>query len=136
MSLWSQVPRKEYLCRASSNSIPFVVSASAILCPHSVIHTTVRMRRYWYHISSFEFHELGKERQNYIKISSLPHNKECITIQMVALNSGIIVLEYDFHKTSVSTIDYGCVNLWRSVHQSIWEINLVNPWNVKLLRKL
>jgi hypothetical protein len=35
--------RQEYLRSAASNTIPFVIDASAILCPHSEIHTTVQM---------------------------------------------------------------------------------------------
>ena len=38
-----QIIRKEYLYGAASNTIPFVVNASAIFSPYSEIHPTVEM---------------------------------------------------------------------------------------------
>jgi len=38
-----KIIRWAYLYSGASNAIPFVISASAILRPHSKIHTTVQM---------------------------------------------------------------------------------------------
>lgn len=64
-----------------------------------------------------------------------PDNKKGIAVQMIALNSCIIVLEYDFHECFVSTINYGRINFCWPVHHFIGEVQLENAWDVKLLSK-
>lgn len=108
---------EDYLRSAACNTIPFVVCASAIFCPHSKIHTTSQIGKFSKFIIPIFIHNLGEEkRKERYQTKSSPHNKECIAIQMVALYICIIILKDDLHESFIRTINYRCIQFRRSFH--------------------
>lgn len=53
---------EDYLRSAARNTIPFVVCASAIFCPHSKIHTTSQIGKFSKFIIPIFIHNLGEEK--------------------------------------------------------------------------
>jgi len=70
------------------------------------------------------------------KIMSTPSNKKCISIHVVRLDYGVIVLEYDFHETSVCTIDYRSSNLRCALNWPGGKIQRVHSLLIILVSKL
>lgn len=67
---------------------------------------------------------------------TLPDNKECITIQVIALNTSVTILKYDLHEPLESAVYDRGINFRMPVHRSFREIQLVHPCDVVLLSKL
>lgn len=55
---------------------------------------------------------------------------------MVALSDRVVVLEDDLHESFEGPIDQRSIELGQSVHHHVWEIELINSWEVELLGKL
>ena len=59
--------------------------------------------------------------------ATLPDNKECITIQVIALNSSVTILKYNLHEPLVSAIHDRGINLRMPIHRSFRKIQLIHP---------
>lgn len=66
---------------------------------------------------------------------NLPNHKKVVSTHVICMYFGVIVLEYYFHESPVSTIDNRCFDHWRSCNWPGGEIKFINSFYFVLISK-
>lgn len=74
---------------------------------------------------------LNRIRRNY----RVPNNKEGISAHVIRLNLGVVILQYYFHKSSISAVDDWCLHPRWACEWPRGEIKLVDSLHFVLVRK-